>query len=113
MTHPDVFFPFSLSRARIEKKPGNVSARVMRHAPAVTDRALGNTPEGASRGAPLLTEGKPLRCARCGGEEWQRDGAGRRACAMCAGGDARVAAPPVHVRPESTSRDVSEEGGAA
>lgn len=33
--------------------------------------------------------------------------------ATCAGGEARVAAPPVHVHPESTSRDVSEEGGAS
>jgi hypothetical protein len=64
-------------------------------------------------GCDLIREGKPLRCAACGGEEWRRDEHGRCVCSTCHGGDARVAAPPVQTRPEPTSREVSEEGGAS
>jgi hypothetical protein len=61
----------------------------------------------------LVREGKPLRCTGCGREEWRRDEHGHARCATCHEEDARVAAPSAIVRPESTSRDVSEEGGAA
>ncbi len=62
----------------------------------------------------LLAEGKPLRCARCGGEGWQRDEHGRRTCATCAGGDTRVAAPLEIVAPGRTSGEFpAPEGGAA
>jgi hypothetical protein len=61
----------------------------------------------------LIREGRPLRCAACGGEEWCRDEHGRRACATCAGGDTTAAAPLAFARPEASSREVSEPGGAA
>lgn len=62
----------------------------------------------------LIREGRPLRCAACGGEEWCRDEHGRRACATCAGGDTTTAAAPLaFARPEASSREVSEPGGAA
>jgi hypothetical protein len=60
----------------------------------------------------LLREGKPLRCARCGGEEWRRDEHGRRECAKCAGGDTTAAAPLGIAPPGRTSREVPEERGA-
>jgi hypothetical protein len=60
----------------------------------------------------LLREGKPLRCAGCGGEEWRRDEHGRRACATCHGGDTRGPAPSSITSLRSTSRDVSAPGGA-
>lgn len=60
----------------------------------------------------LLREGKPLRCARCGGEEWRRDEHGRRACSTCSGGDGEVAAPSAIAPPGRTSGDVLEGRGA-
>jgi hypothetical protein len=64
-------------------------------------------------GCTLMAEGKPLRCARCGGQEWRRDEHGRRACSTCPEGDARVAAPLAFAPPGRTSSEVSEGGGAA
>lgn len=58
-----------------------------------------------------LRHRRPLRCARCGGEEWLRDGDGHRVCATCAGGDARVAAPPAFVSPEAASSAVPAPAG--
>jgi hypothetical protein len=58
----------------------------------------------------LIREGKPLRCAACGGEKWRRDGQGRRACSTCAGGDARVAAPLEIAPPGRTPEEISEGG---
>jgi hypothetical protein len=60
----------------------------------------------------LLREGKRVRCAGCGLEEWRRDEHGRRACVTCAGGDARVAPPPSIVAPESTSSEIPAPGAA-
>ena len=68
-------------------------------------------------GCRLLARGITPRCARCKRTEW-RSGDGRRVCRYCeaarfAGGNSRVAAPSPIARPEPTSREVSEPGGAA
>jgi len=79
---------------------------------AVTERG-----DASCYGCRLLARGITPRCARCKRREWRLED-GHRVCRYCeaarlAGRDSRVAPPPAVAAPESTSREVSEPGGAA
>ena len=75
-------------RRHEERRQRTAAALAERYCPACGFSFWRVSPRGDAScyACTLLREGKPLRCARCGLEEWQRDRAGRRVCATCAPG---------------------------